>query len=162
MDPGRRGFAVVWPEVADPVGSSSGLHDTDVPPVLAVAMRQTGQVTLMAMLVAGGLGAVARFVLDSAVRSRLTTQFPVGTLVVNAIGSLLLGILTAAVLRDGLSASLTLIGGTGFLGGFTTFSTACVETVRLVQQGRRGWALANLLGAAAVCVGCAALGFWVG
>ena len=93
---------------------------------------------------AGSVGAAARFVLDGAVRSRTTSRWPVGTLLINVSGSLLLGLLTGVVIFDHASATLTLVAGSGFCGGFTTFSTASFETVRLVQQGELAAAGTNL------------------
>jgi fluoride exporter len=83
----------------------------------------------------GAVGSVVRFVLGSLVQERAGT-FPLGTLVVNVTGSLLLGALmeyalsTPAISRD-MRALLT----TGFCGGYTTFSTFSYETVRLAQEG---------------------------
>lgn len=108
---------------------------------------------------AGGLGAGARYLLDGAVMRGRRDAFPLGILVVNAVGSLLLGFLT------GLAPSgawwLT-VAGAGFLGGFTTFSAVSVDTVRLARRGRREWAWANLLGTFGVCVVLAAVGFAIG
>ncbi|MEL4503683.1 fluoride efflux transporter CrcB [Luteococcus sp. H138] len=114
---------------------------------------------LMALL--GGVGATARFVVDALVRARRPGSFPLGTLLINLLGSLLLGMLTAATLRDGMDPDVKLVLGTGFCGGFTTFSTASVEVVRLVQQGRAALALAYLLGGAAGCLAMAGTGFWL-
>ncbi|MEL4358254.1 MULTISPECIES: fluoride efflux transporter CrcB [unclassified Luteococcus] len=116
---------------------------------------------LVLMAVCGGLGAVARFVLDATVRARHAGPFPWGTLLVNVVGSFFLGLLTAAVLRSGVDPGLKLVLGTGFCGGFTTFSTASVEVVRLVQNRRAGLALTYLLGGATACLAAAWLGFWL-
>jgi CrcB protein len=91
---------------------------------------------LAAVAVAGGLGAAARFALDGALRSRLQGALPVGTVLVNLSGSFVLGLLAgltaAAVLPDAARA----VVGTGFLGGYTTFSAASVETERLATARR--------------------------
>jgi CrcB protein len=84
---------------------------------------------------AGSAGALARFVLDGAIRSRVASRVPVGTVTINLTGSLLLGFLTGLVMFHGAPSAVTLVAGTGFCGGYTTFSTASFETVRLVQQG---------------------------
>lgn len=84
---------------------------------------------------AGSAGAAARFVLDGTIRARSASQMPVGTVVINLTGSLILGVLTGLVLFQHAPSTVTLVAGTGFCGGFTTFSTASFETVRLVQQG---------------------------
>jgi fluoride exporter len=87
----------------------------------------------LAVAVAGGLGAAARFVVDGAVRRR----FPLlPTLVVNVSGSFLLGLVVGALLHRAGSGPLLAVLGTGFLGGYTTFGTASTETVRLVAARR--------------------------
>ena len=84
---------------------------------------------------AGSLGAAARFVIDSAIRARVATSLPVGTLIINLAGSLLLGAITGLVDFHHVTPTLTLVVGAGLCGGFTTFSTASFETVRLIQRG---------------------------
>lgn len=85
---------------------------------------------------AGGLGAVARFVADGLIRTRLGRNFPWGTLIINVAGSFLLGVMTGLVLGHHTSDTTKLIIGTGFCGGFTTFSTASFEAVRLIEERR--------------------------
>lgn len=111
---------------------------------------------------AGGLGAVARFVLDGLIRSRNKTAIPCETILINVSGSLLLGFLAGLALGNSVPAGLHLVVGTGFLGGYTTFSTANVETVRLVQSGRTGTAVANALGTMMLSVLSAAAGLSLG
>jgi CrcB protein len=84
--------------------------------------------------VAGGTGAVARFSLDAALRARRPEAPPWPTLLINVSGSFLLGLLTGLVIFHGVTSNLTAVLGTGFCGGYTTFSTASFETVRLAQQ----------------------------
>lgn len=107
---------------------------------------------------AGGVGAVARFVVDALIRRRTPAAFPWATLAINVSGSLVLGVLTGLVLFRGASTELVLVLGTGFCGGYTTFSTASFETVRLAQRGLWGQAVANGLGTAALTTGAAAIG----
>jgi len=110
---------------------------------------------------AGGLGAVARLLLDGMVRQR-TEATGFGTMVINLTGSLLLGLVTGLAAASVLPEALRLVLGTGFLGGYTTFSTASVETVRLAQQRR--WAAAALhgLGMLVGSVALAGAGVWLG
>jgi CrcB protein len=91
----------------------------------------------------GALGAVTRFVVDALVRLNFRSRIPIGTVVINVSGSLLLGLLTGLVMYHGAPSMLTTAAGTGFCGGYTTFSTASFETVRLVQQGASRTALTN-------------------
>lgn len=107
---------------------------------------------------AGGLGAVARFVLDGLVKSRIRSPYPVGTLLINVTGSLLLGFVTGLALAHLVAPEWQLVLGTGFLGGYTTFSTASFETVRLLQTRRPGLAALNGLGMLALAVAAAAAG----
>lgn len=114
--------------------------------------------TVILLALSGGAGAAVRFVVDGLVRSRLKTALPWGTVVINISGSLLLGFLAGLVMRGQAPESLLLILGTGFLGGYTTFSTASLETIRLVQSGRTGLALVNGVGSMAASVLAAAAG----
>lgn len=115
-----------------------------------------------ALSVAGGLGASTRMFMDGVISSRSRVAYPVGTTVINVSGSLLLGLLTGLVLASVVPEGLHLVLGTGFLGGYTTFSTASFESVRLLQERRHLAALANGLGMAVLCVAAAGLGLWLG
>jgi CrcB protein len=115
-------------------------------------------VTLAALAVLGGLGAIARFLLDGAVASRLGRAFPFGTLAVNLTGAFALGVLDgAAVGGDALR-----VAGVGFLGAYTTFSTWALEAHRLGEDGRTRLSVANLLVSLALGLGCAWLGHQLG
>ena len=85
------------------------------------------------MGVMSGVGAVARFLLVTAVQRRTASPFPSGTLAVNILGSLALGILHGA----GVTGDASLLPGTAFLGAFTTFSSWMLETHHLAEDGRR-------------------------
>lgn len=106
----------------------------------------------------GAAGAVTRFVVDGAVRSRARGTFPWATVLINVTGSLLLGVLTGVTLYHSTGTDAKLIVGTGFCGGYTTFSTAMFESVRLLQQGSTYRMLGNWLGTAALTTAAAALG----
>lgn len=93
---------------------------------------------------AASFGAAARFWVDGVVRARTDARLPLGTMVINLTGSLLLGVLTGLVVYHHASTNLTLLAGTGFCGGYTTFSTASFETVRLIQNGDGRAAAASL------------------
>lgn len=109
--------------------------------------------TFLLVVLAGGLGAIARFMLDGLMRSRVSPLVPVSTIVINVSGSLLLGLLAGLVL-GGAPAELKIVLGTGFLGGYTTFSTAMIETARLLQ-GRR-WNAALITGVGMLLLALAA------
>jgi CrcB protein len=106
----------------------------------------------------GGFGALARFGLDSAIQSRRLGEFPLGTFVVNVSGSLALGVLVGAGVKD----DAFLLTGTAALGSFTTFSTWVFETQRLAEDGEWRVAGANLALSLAAGLAVAALGRTLG
>jgi CrcB protein len=115
-----------------------------------------------AIIGAGGLGSVARFYLDGVIKTRFAPRYPIGTMVINVTGSFALGLLTGMALGAIVTDEWRLILGTGFLGGYTTFSTASFETVRLLQERRWIGSLVNGLGMVIIGVAAAALGLWLG
>ena len=117
---------------------------------------------VLAVAAAGGVGAVARLVLDGFLRARVRIAYPLGTTVINVTGSFLLGLVTGLALAHGLPAEWRAVLGTGFLGGYTTFSTASYETVRLAQQRRYRAALVNGVGMLVLALAAAGLGLWLG
>ena len=117
---------------------------------------------LVAVAAAGGIGAATRFVVDGLVKDRLGSAYPWGTTAINVSGSFALGLVTGLALQAVVAPEWKAVLGTGLLGGYTTFSTASVETVRLLAVGRRGAAVANGLGMLVACVGVASLGLWLG
>ena len=111
-----------------------------------------------AQLFAVALGSAAGGVLRWGVQLWLNARwaaFPLGTLVVNGVGGLLIGIALAWFARTP-NEGLRLLLVTGFLGGLTTFSAFTGESLALLQRGDVGWALvhsaAHLLGSLAFCV----------
>ena len=118
------------------------------------ASLSTGAV-LCAASVAGGVGASLRLIVDGLVRSIAGSQLPWGTLFINVAGSLALG----ALVGSQPSALVAAVGGTGLLGGFTTFSTASFETAVLVLERRPIAGFAYAAGTLLAAVGAAALGF---
>ncbi|WP_144765585.1 fluoride efflux transporter CrcB [Curtobacterium sp. 9128] len=116
---------------------------------------------LLLVAVGGGVGAALRFLLDGLVKARVR-RFPLGTLVINVSGSLVLGVLTGLGQAGTLPLPAVAVLGTGMMGGYTTFSTASVETVQLLRSGTTGLAVLNALGMLVVSVGAAALGLWIG
>jgi CrcB protein len=112
--------------------------------------------------VAGGLGAVCRFVLDGVIKGRAGGSMPWGTVTINLSGSFLLGLVVGLTGSLVLPEPVHLVAGTGFLGGYTTFSTASLETVRLLQERRWGPGLANGLGVLIGAMLAAGLGLWLG
>ena len=122
-----------------------------------MSMLSTGALLGWAAI-GGGVGAALRYAVDVAVSIRWRREFPMGTFLVNVSGSLLLGLLV------GLAPGPTAIAliGTGVLGGYTTFSTASYDAVRLARSGHRGTALVYAVGTMLVTVVAAVAGVWLG
>lgn len=116
--------------------------------------------TLIAL--AGGAGAAVRLLLDGVIRSHVRGTLPWGTIVINLTGSFLLGLVTGLVAAGLLPEGWRLIAGAGFLGGYTTFSTASFETVRLLQERKRLPAVLNGLGVLVAATAAAGAGLWLG
>ena len=116
----------------------------------------------ISLAVAGGVGAALRLLVDGLVRDRFGARLPWGTLVINVTGSLLLGLLTGLASAGPLPEGWELVLGTGLLGGYTTFSTASVETVRLLEQRRIGAAFVNGVGMLVLSVAVASGGYALG
>ena len=114
--------------------------------------------TLLGVVVAGCLGAPARYLLDAVVSERAGGVFPWGTFVVNVSGSLVLGFLTGLALYHGFPSTARTVLGTGFLGAYTTFSTFTYETLALAEEESRLEALANVIGSVVAGVAAAAAG----
>jgi len=112
---------------------------------------------------AGGfLGAIARYGLGVWIDARAGSAFPFGTLLINLSGSFLLGTLSGALEFSALSPEVRLALGVGFLGAYTTFSTFTYETLRLVEAGDTGLALAYVAASVLVGLVAATLGLAVG
>ncbi|MCO5294247.1 MAG: fluoride efflux transporter CrcB [Homoserinimonas sp.] len=121
---------------------------------------------LFALLaLAGGIGAAARFTLDGVIRTTRSfggRALPWGTILINISGSLLLGFIVGLAAARLLPVELGAIIGSGFLGGYTTFSTASFETVWLIQERKFAAALVNGFGSLVGSCCAAAFGLWLG
>ncbi len=95
----------------------------------------------------GAIGANARYLVSTWAANRVGVEFPYGTFLVNASGSLLMGFfLTLVGNHISNEPDVRLLIGTGFLGSYTTFSTFAYETVALVRRGAIRSSLVNALG----------------
>jgi fluoride exporter len=121
----------------------------------------TKDLTILALL--GALGTLARYGISGWVQRLSGTGFPWGTLAVNALGCILLGIVwTLAEERlviSGQTRGLLLIG---FMGAFTTFSSYAFETVQLLRDGEMLLALGNIAVQNVLCLFCVVAGMAVG
>lgn len=108
----------------------------------------------------GGLvGSIARYWLATLLQRAHGSDFPLGTLGVNILGSFVVGLVMAAALERGtLGENGRLLLATGFCGGFTTMSAFSYETLVLVRDGQLGFALGNV----AATLGACLLAVWFG
>lgn len=106
----------------------------------------------------GGVGALARFVLDGFVAERAAGVLPWGTFAVNISGALALGLLAGLAL-DG---DALVLAGTALLGSYTTFSTWMLESDRSVEDGSAPIAILNVVLTLATGLGAAELGRLLG
>jgi CrcB protein len=114
--------------------------------------------------IGGALGSVARYGFTGLVARVAGVTFPWGTLLVNVLGSLVIGVLGALASADG----KPLVAGdaraflmVGVLGGFTTFSSFSIDTLSLARSGAWGAAGANVLGSVVLCLVAVAIGYYV-
>ena len=112
---------------------------------------------MILVALAGGLGAAARFLVDGTVQRRRPSSTPLGTLVVNTSACLLIGLLTGWA-SGRVDSTVVAVLGIGFLGGYSTFSTASVEAARLLLAGRGPAAVLHPLGMLLACLAAAATG----
>ena len=108
---------------------------------------------IWAIAAGGALGAVMRYGMGSAVQSWSGRGFPFGTLSVNVLGSLLIGVLYVwLVERAALAVEWRLALIVGVLGSFTTFSSFSLETLQLIEKGAAGPAMLNVLLNVSLCL----------
>lgn len=101
----------------------------------------------LVVLLGGGVGALVRYMLGTAISTRVGGRFPLGTFVINVTGSFLIGLLmTLLTERLNVHPNWRLLLVTGVLGGYTTFSTFEYETFRAVQDGGQWIGLLNVIG----------------
>lgn len=120
------------------------------------------------VFIGAGLGGMLRHAVGLASLKWLGSGFPYGTLIVNVVGSLLMGLAAEYwALKSGLPQSARLLITTGFMGGFTTFSTFSLDTALLYERGQvwmaAGYALISVVvSIAALFIGLAIVRTLVG
>lgn len=114
--------------------------------------------SLLVVAAGGALGATARYLVGLGAARAFGSAFPWGTLAINAGGSLAMGLAAALLLDQTGPSRVTLFLMTGVLGGFTTFSTFSLETMRLVEAEAFGAAALYALGSVTLALG----GLWAG
>jgi CrcB protein len=107
----------------------------------------------------GGLGAAARYWLSGVVHERFGSGFPYGTLIVNIVGCIIIGLVMGSMQERFLShPSLRLFLTIGILGGFTTFSSFSYETIAMLRDGEVAYASLNVVASLVCCI----TGTWIG
>jgi fluoride exporter len=113
--------------------------------------------------VGGCVGSLGRYWVAGLVQNRTDSELPLGTLCVNVIGSLFLGLIASASLERGLiGPEARLLLAVGFCGGFTTMSTFSYESVSLLGQGAVGLAAWNMILNLVVCLAAVWIGLTAG
>ena len=124
-----------------------------------------GPTTWVAVAVGGALGSVARFWMTGAVAALMGARFPWGTLLINMLGSLVIGAMAGVTLtteRMGLHPDVRVFVMVGICGGFTTFSSFSLQTLELIQAGEMGPALLYVAGSVLLCLAFVWLGWFLG
>jgi len=113
--------------------------------------------------VGGAIGSVARFWLAMAVARLTGPAFPWGTILINVLGSCVIGWLAGLSVAGRLphADSLRAFGMAGVCGGFTTFSSFSLQTVELLREGQLLAAAANACGSVVLCILATVLGLWL-
>jgi fluoride exporter len=119
-------------------------------------------VTLLFVVLGAAVGAPARYLADRAVQSRHDSVFPWGTLLVNVVGSFMLGLVAAAAAAGSVGSGVVAGVGTGFCGALTTYSTFSYETLRLAEERAHAEAALNVVASVAAGVVAAGLGWAAG
>lgn len=118
---------------------------------------------LLAIAGGGALGAVLRFLMSSNIYRIVGRDFPYGTLAVNVLGSLLMGVFFILIVERGaLSIEWRNVIMIGFLGAFTTFSTFSIETLALLESGELSRAMLNIFLSVALCLAATWIGLIIG
>ncbi|MDD1451541.1 fluoride efflux transporter CrcB [Sphingomonas sp. H160509] len=100
---------------------------------------------LLYVMVGGAVGSGARYLTGRAMLSLLGPDYPFGTLAVNLIGGLLMGVLVGVLARNTAAETWRLLLGVGVLGGFTTFSAFSLDVVTMIERGAIGVAFGYVL-----------------
>ncbi|KAB8288248.1 fluoride efflux transporter FluC [Bifidobacterium avesanii] len=116
-------------------------------------------IVFLGVCVCGGLGAMARFVLTVSIKQQWKGDFPLATFIINLIATFCAGLAAGAAAHLAVTNPTYLLFVTGFLGGFSTFSTAINEIVTLARGGKRGMAGAYLAATMLAPLVCVTLGW---
>ena len=119
----------------------------------------------LAVAVGGAMGSVARFWLAGVMTTLTGPRFPWGTLLINVVGSFVIGLVAAATLtpeRIAMHPTMRIFLMTGVCGGFTTFSAFSLQTLELMQGGELVPAFGYAVGSVVLCVVATYCGWLLG
>jgi CrcB protein len=121
-----------------------------------------GMLAIILVLLGGALGSIWRYTWSGFFAERLGETFPFGTLAVNLVGSMLIGVFSGLVVHASSGRVASLLQQflvIGVCGGLTTFSSFSLQTYNLITEGRWLSALANILFSTGFCFICVAIGW---
>jgi len=113
------------------------------------------------VVIGGGIGALSRYFTSQFVNNLYNKTFSLGTVFVNCIGALLIGFLINIFDMFAINPRWKLLIITGFLGGYTTFSTYSLETVNYFLNGSIKYGILNILLNNVLCILFVLLGIWL-
>lgn len=116
---------------------------------------------LVFIALGGAGGAVSRYLLSNWVHGLWEGRWPLGTLLVNALGSLVMGLIFVLIERQVVHPDWRGVLMVGFLGAFTTFSTFSLETMTLLEAGEYVHAFGYVLVSVIACIVAAGAGMWL-
>jgi len=121
-------------------------------------------ITWLVVALGSALGGMARYGVGLLAVRLVGASFPWGTLLINVVGSFVIGLFGALTLADGpmpASAELRVFVMVGICGGFTTFSSFSLQTVDLLQAGETAAAAFYIVASVALCLAGTFLGYWL-
>jgi len=117
--------------------------------------------SLIYIVIGGGIGALLRYLTSQFVNNLYNKSFSLGTVFVNCVGALLIGFLINIFDMFGINSKFKLLIITGFLGGYTTFSTYSLETVNYFINGNIKYGILNILLNNILCILFVLFGLWL-
>ncbi|MDR2575993.1 MAG: fluoride efflux transporter CrcB [Treponema sp.] len=119
------------------------------------------QMSLIYIVIGGGIGALLRYLTSQFVNNLYNKSFSLGTIFVNCVGALLIGFLINIFDMFGINSKFKLLIITGFLGGYTTFSTYSLETINYFINGNIKYGIINILLNNILCILFVLFGLWL-
>jgi len=132
---------------------------------MVIRMRTATTTTWIAVALGGALGSLARYLLADVVTALTGPRFPWGTLLINVVGSFVIGLIAAATVPPAhiaMDPDVRIFLMVGLCGGFTTFSAFSLQTLELTQAGQLWPAAGYVVGSVVLCLVAVWLGWLAG